>query len=242
MESIKLVKRVAIRGRLVVVTGLHIGAGKDAIEIGGIDTPVMKHPHTGYPYVPGSSIKGKLRSLLEWHRGQIGAKGGVWDGGSKPDAGDPILRIFGTTHKDWAGGPTRILVRDASLNSAWAKHAVQAGLALTEEKFENNIDRIQGKAGVGIRKTERVPAGAIFDFEFVYRCFDIGGDGGVPDDKNLAFVFDAMRLLELDALGGSGSRGYGRVRFTDLSVDGVAHATLEGLPSASGLPAAVRAA
>lgn len=219
-------KRIAsylLEGNIEVVTGLHVGAGKDAIEIGGIDSPVVKNPHTGEPYIPGSSLKGKIRCLLEWATNRIESNGGVWEGGglTNPEAlaQDPVLRIFGTTNKNWDAGPTRLLVRDGALNEKWRKDIVERGLPLTEEKFENSIDRIKGKAGVGIRKTERVPAGAVFDFEMVYRIFDTG-DNGETDRDNFNQLLGAMRLLEADALGGSGSRGYGRIRFKNLKKDG----------------------
>lgn len=219
----KLVESQKILGQIELLTGLHIGAGKDAIEIGGIDSPVVKHPHTGEPYIPGSSLKGKLRCLMEWASGRIETSGKTWEGGSENNpailALDPVLRIFGTTNKKWEAGPTRLIVRDASLDKNWLDQIIDRGLPLTEEKFENNIDRIQGKAGVGIRKTERVPAGAIFNIEMVYRIFDIG-DGGKTDKENLINLYRAMRLLEQDALGGSGSRGYGRIRFNRLTLNG----------------------
>lgn len=219
----KLVKSLTITGQIEVLTGLHIGAGKDAIEIGGIDSPVVKNPHTSEPYIPGSSIKGKMRCLMEWATGKVERDGKTWEGGGETDeaklAGDPVLRIFGTTLKSWKGGPTRLAVRDAYLNKDWRDGIVERGLSFTEEKFENNIDRIQGKAGVGIRKTERVPAGALFEMQMVYRIFDMG-DGGKTDEANLAELYKIMRLLEHDALGGSGSRGYGRIKFNHLQLDG----------------------
>lgn len=219
----KLLKSNHLKGQIEVLTGLHIGAGKDAIEIGGIDSPVVKHPHTDFPYIPGSSLKGKLRCLMEWTSGRVDAQGKTWEGGEEQDpaklALDPVLRIFGTTHKQWIAGPTRLMVRDAFLNTQWLDDIIDRGLPLTEEKFENNIDRIQGKAGQGIRKTERVPAGALFDMEMIYRVFD-DGDNGKTDEENLHHLYRVMRLLEQDALGGSGSRGYGRIRFIKLTLNG----------------------
>lgn len=223
----KLIKTYLITGQIEILTGLHIGAGKDAVEIGGIDSPVVKNPYTGEPYIPGSSLKGKLRCLMEWVTGCVETSektlGKTWEGGGETDpvklASDPILRIFGTTNKNWKAGPTRLVVRDAYLNKEWKDQIIERGLPLTEEKFENNIDRIQGKAGVGIRKTERVPAGARFDMQMVYRVFDMG-DADQIDNDNLDNLYAIIRLLEQDALGGSGSRGYGRIKFTNLQKDG----------------------
>lgn len=226
----QLIQRIQIKGRIELLSGLHIGMGKDAIEIGGIDSPVVKHPHSGMPYIPGSSLKGKLRSLLEWHLGKLELDGNVW-GSSRDgryDGTDPVLRIFGTTHKEWKDGPTRLLVRDAMLNDEWRNNIIGRNLPLTEEKAEVAIDRIMGKAGKsGPRKTERVPAGAMFDFEMVYRVFDLNNDGGDADSANLKHLLQAMQLLELDALGGSGSRGYGRIRFSALDVGGKSFDNIE---------------
>jgi len=218
-----LLETKTLKGQIEILTGLHIGAGKDAIEIGGIDSPVVKHPHSGEPYIPGSSLKGKLRCLMEWATGRVESSGKTWEGGGEEDpkklAMDPVLRIFGTTNKKWEAGPTRLMVRDCFLNKSWLSEIIDRGLPITEEKFENNIDRIQGKAGVGIRKTERVPAGSRFDIEMIYRVFDLQ-DNGKMDSEYFQDLYRVMRLLEQDALGGSGSRGYGRIRFIDLTLDG----------------------
>jgi CRISPR-associated protein Csm3 len=137
------------------------------------------------------------------------------------DAGDPVLRIFGTPAKreEWGGGPTRLIVRDAALDKAWRDAALRGGI-LTEEKTEVVIDRIAGKAHdrVGPRQTERVPAGAGFEVEVVYRLFDWDGDGGKRDHDCLNWLLQGFDLLEQDALGGSGSRGYGRVKFENLTL------------------------
>lgn len=211
-----------ITATLSLRSGLHIGAGKDAIEIGGLDLPVVKHPFSQEPYIPGSSLKGKLRSLLEWALNRVENDGSVWGSNKNGQytVDDPILRAFGTTHKQWRGGPTRLLVRDAYLEQAWAASIREQGLAFTEEKTEVTIDRIQGKAkDGGLRRTERVPAGARFELEMVFKIFDWNGDGGKTDLDCLNRVLEGLKLLERDALGGSGSRGYGRVRVDHLKVD-----------------------
>lgn len=215
-----------ISATLLLKSGLHIGAGKDTIEIGGLDLPVVKNPFSQEPYIPGSSVKGKLRSLLEWALGKVEDNGEVW--GSKRDGSypkdDPVLRTFGTTNKRWhethAPGPTRLVVRDAPLNRAWADSIRDRGLPFTEEKMEVSVDRIQGKAGGGgPRRIERVPASAEFDLEMSFKVFDVDGDGGRVDGECLDRLLEALKLLEKDALGGSGSRGYGRVEVQNLSVD-----------------------
>lgn len=227
--ALSFLGRVRIVGTIKVLTGLHIGAGKDTIEIGGIDNPVVKHPHTGEPYIPGSSVKGKLRYLLEWAFqpvfDSIRQDGKPWgsDDSQPYKHDDPVLRIFGTAAKKekWPVGPTRLIVRDAMLRTDWRDGVLAAGDAYTEEKTEVVIDRIAGKAHdkIGPRQTERVPAGAVFDLEMVFRLYDTGDDGA-RDQECLNWLLAGLHLLEQDALGGSGSRGYGRIRFDDLTVSG----------------------
>ncbi|MBF0625858.1 MAG: type III-A CRISPR-associated RAMP protein Csm3 [Magnetococcales bacterium] len=219
----KLRSALELSATLRLLSGLHIGAGKETIEIGGMDNPVMRHPVTREPYIPGSSLKGKLRCLLEWHRGSVEADGSVW--GSKKDGEyqntDPILRLFGTTHKGWEGGPTRLLVRDAPLDPDWVRQMVENGLDLTEEKMEVSIDRIKGKAkDGGLRRTERVPAGAAFLVKMRIRQFHMDNEKDQDENNLQEALLDAMVLLEWDALGGSGSRGYGRVQFSELQLNG----------------------
>ncbi len=235
MTEIRLLGRARIEGVITLLSGLHIGAGKDTIEIGGIDNPVIKHPHTGEPYIPGSSLKGKLRFLLEWAfapvYGSIRPDGKPWgsDDNQNHDPDDPVLRIFGTAAKrdKWSAGPTRLIVRDGFLRKEWRDETIKNGNLLTEEKTEVVIDRIAGKAHdkIGPRQTERVPQGAKFDMEMVFRLYDTG-DGGARDRACLNWLLAGLSLLEQDALGGSGSRGYGRVRFDGLKVidpEGKAH-------------------
>lgn len=227
--TMRMIGRVPLEAELCVLTGLHIGAGKDTIEIGGIDNPVIKHPRTGEPFVPGSSLKGRTRYLLEWAFGLIRQDGHPWgfnenDPQQTFDKDDPVQRIFGTPAKrgTWNGGPTRLICRDAMLKSEWRDDILKNGLSYTEDKTEVVIDRIAGKAyeGIGSRHTERVPAGASFEARFVFRLYDTG-DGGKRDRECLAWFIQGLDLLELDALGGSGSRGYGRVKFETLKLHGL---------------------
>lgn len=251
--DLALAGRATLTATLKVMTGLHIGAGKDTIEIGGIDNPVVKTPD-GDPYVPGSSIKGRMRFLLEWAFGLIADDGKPWgmDPRSTYDPADPVLRLFGTPAKreQWSAGPTRLLVRDAMATAEWRDRLLGKGQALTESKTEVLIDRIAGKAHdrVGPRQTERVPPGAAFAFEAVCRLYRVGGDEA-RDRDCLAWAIQGLDLIEQDALGGSGSRGYGRVAFEGLTLTGptgrsvALDNTFRGHPfSKSAPPSALRAA
>ena len=221
MTEIREKGRVRLTAGLLLKSGLHIGAGKDSVEIGGIDNPVIKHPFTGEPYIPGSSLKGKLRFLLEWAFGAIRNDGQAWGFNDQQpaDTTDPVLRIFGNALKEWHGGPTRLLMRDAPLCEKDRQRYLEAPDSFFEEKTEVLINRISGKAHdrVGPRQTERVPAGVTFDFECVFRLYDTADDG-VRDLACLNWLLQGLALLEEDALGGSGSRGYGRIEFTGLTL------------------------
>lgn len=228
MAQISFRRQHVVKGNIEVLTGLRIGAGREQIEIGGLDNPVIKHPHTGHPYIPGSSIKGRLRCLMEWAFDVVAQElslnsrsVGVFGSGANVRYEDhPILRIFGHASEEPMVGPTRLVVRDAPLNQKWLSEVLERGLPLTEEKQEVTIDRIQGKAaGMGPRTMERVPAGAIFDFEMIFREFSVNGDKGEEDRKCLRHLIQGLKLLEQDALGGSGSRGYGKIKFTNLTLN-----------------------
>lgn len=204
-----------ITGKIVVKTGLHIGAGNDKVEIGGMDNPIIRNPLTREPYIPGSSIKGKMRSLMEWKLDKLKDTGGKVC--SCGNAGCEICRVFGSanTKSDAAKGrgPTRLIVRDATLTSDWSEK-FKDGKALVEEKSENSLNRITAEATP--RPVERVVPGVEFDFEIVYRVIDTG-DGGSTDEKYFAeVVLEGLKLLQNDYLGGGGSRGNGQIEFKDL--------------------------
>lgn len=198
----KLVKKILVSTKLTVVTGLHIGGSKESVEIGGIDNPVIKvATRKNQPYIPGSSLKGKMRCLLE----QV-------NGATKVGASGVINNLFGHAEKD-NSQPSKLIVRDAYLTADSVKKLVEASLDMpyTENKYENTIDRVRGKAEHP-RQSERVPAGAEFEVEMVINVWD---DDNANELKQL--LRQGIALIENDYLGGSGSRGYGQVKFGELN-------------------------
>ncbi|MGB3205565.1 MAG: type III-A CRISPR-associated RAMP protein Csm3 [Crinalium sp.] len=260
-----LLGKIRISSTLLVETGLHIGGGAENLDIGGLDKPVIRDPLTRQPYLPGSSIKGKLRSILERLLNKpVNRPGGSGtyryesddlESGFTEVAGQfiafegartcAVSRVFGSTGTNcWIkssivgeqelerlnnpprtiegeeyikvkgrNAPARLIVRDCHLlpDSAKELQKIDTGLYMTEWKFENGIDRITAAANP--RQVERVPAGSQFQFEMVYT---VENDDQVAEDLgNLAI---AIAILEDDALGGHGSRGYGKIKFQNFEL------------------------
>lgn len=209
-----------IKGKIILKNGLHIGAGDTEMHIGGTDNPVLKHPHTQQPYIPGSSLKGKVRSLLEMESGlMVKTKGEPVKvktlrdlSGEQASKCMKILKIFGSSGADADEmsdnnlGPTRVSFADCPLNDAWREMARQRRWDYFEVKSENSINRIEGTAR-NPRFTERVVEGAQFDFSVSLKLL------GEDESELFDYLLDGLKLLEMDALGGSGSRGYGRIEF-----------------------------
>ena len=229
--ELKLIGKLILVGELHCETGLHIGAGKGALEIGGADNPVVKDS-LGRPYIPGSSLRGKLRALLEQSSGLAVPSELVYlsrrrgqevriHQSDRPD--DEICVLFGRNpgRMDRVSGealdstnatPARLTVYDAplDLDSITAQMRENLDDELTEVKSENAIDRITSQANP--RTLERVPAGARFQVRFVLDIL-------CPEDRPLAGrLLEGLRLLEDDSLGGGGSRGSGRIRFAGLKM------------------------
>jgi CRISPR-associated protein Csm3 len=262
-----LLGKIVIASNLVVETGLHIGGGGANLDIGGLDKPVIRDPLTKRPYLPGSSLKGKLRSILErLYNKPLNRSGGSGvrryesddlEDGYTEISEDQLIRyagakeclisrVFGSTgSKCWVleelkeredleiidsepktingkphiyikgrNFPARLIIRDCHIKESSFKELREAdtGLYLTEWKFENSIDRITAAANP--RQFERVPAGSKFKFELVYTVEDL--KQAQEDLTNLAI---ALAILEDDALGGHGSRGYGKIRFEKFQID-----------------------
>jgi CRISPR-associated protein Csm3 len=203
----------SVEATLECVTGLRIGGSQDDLQIGGTDLPVIKHPVTGAAYVPGSSLKGKMRSEIEKRYGKVGGREQTEPCGcAKADC--PVCRVFGP-HKNTTSqlGPTRLIVRDAAL--------IEGGRP--EIKTENVINRKTG-AAEHPRKLERVAAGSTFHAQFKVQVYNLDEafkwDGKSGKEAVLAVVREAIQLVQETGLGSSVSRGSGQVKFLDLKLDG----------------------
>lgn len=196
--------KLIIKGNLKVVTGMHIGAGSDFSSIGAVDNVVVRDSITKKPYIPGSSLKGKMRYLLA----RVYAKNGKMS--DFKDEHDEIGRLFGQSEKY----ASRLQFQDVFFNEESAQRIEKIGtdLYLSEIKFENTINRLTAIANP--RQLERVPAGSYFDFKLVYN---------VENDEDLKIDFEnissCFNLLQEDYLGGHGTRGYGRVAFDNLEFE-----------------------
>lgn len=222
-----LIGKLMLDGEMTCETGLHIGAGKGSLDLGGADNPVVKDAF-GRPYVPGSSLRGKMRSLLEQSAGLVSPSDLVYLSRRRgqevrihqsDDASDEICLLFGRNPgrvervsgdamEPKTATPARLTAYDAplDLDSITAQMRENLDDELTEVKSENAIDRVTAQSNA--RTLERVPAGAKFKVRLVLDIL-------CAEDRELVgTLVQGIRLLEDDALGGGGSRGSGRVRFS----------------------------
>lgn len=201
MEAI-LKKKIIYTGVIIVKTGLHIGGTNSALNIGGPDQFVVRNPIDNIPYIPGSSLKGKMRSLIEIKNGE------TCKGKPSEDSASKAGALFGTA-ADKGGHPSRLIVRDAPL---WADDPEvdfsNTDLPYTESKTEVAINRITASTDKQLRTFERVPAGAKFNYSMILNIFE-----GEDEEQLKETLKQAMNLLEDDYLGGNGSRGYGQIKF-----------------------------
>lgn len=217
-------------GSIYCLTGLHIGGATETIEIGGIDKYIIRNPLNNEPYIPGSSLKGKLRSILEKvvkingepliANRKCDKDGKIWrhecdDFLNAKDC--MVCRVFGATGKESENDnfASKIIVSDCELENK--EELKREGLYITEAKMENTLDRLTGAASP--RTFERIPAGAKFKFRIIYKLESystsnnelvINFDDINEDIKN---IFTGISVLEKEGLGGNVSRGYGRVKF-----------------------------
>lgn len=197
--------KIQITGILEVKTGLHIGGSSAFAAIGAVDSPVIKDIRTNQPMIPGSSLKGKMRTLLAKQYNENFAV--------KPDDDNECLtRLFGSAKKDNVR-TSRVLVSDMFLmnQEELRKHGLQT---MTEVKFENTISRATAVANP--RQIERIVRGAEFEIDMIYEVENHKENEVLEDFKVLT---DGLKLLQYDYLGGSGSRGYGKVLFKNLAAE-----------------------
>ena len=229
-NTYKFSGKYIIKADLRCITGLHIGGTDEGFEIGGMDNPVIKDPITGYPYIPGSSLKGKIRSLLEWADAKV-----VFDTDKKGNSTGKLCEcgtcdiciVFGCSASTSAKEPTRLTVRDSFPKGLYGNDgkilpedqrtetidkwkAYLGEKIYTEAKTENAIDRLTSEANP--RTMERVPADSIFEVEMLFDLYKN------EDVQKLKKIFEGMTLLEDSALGGGGSRGSGKVVFENITI------------------------
>ena len=205
MNNMKtILDKIIIKAELRLLTGMHIGKSNDFAPIGAVDSVVITDPVTKQPLIPGSTLNGKLRTMLA----KLETEGPSLN--KHNEDSDIIKRLFGASSPEIV--ESRLQFYDIFLNNAEELENKKMDLAYTEIKFENTINRITAVAMP--RQLERVPAGAKFDFKLVYNCED--ASDLEEDIENLA---RALKMIQLDYIGGSGTRGYGKIAFSDFSVE-----------------------
>ena len=193
--------KILISGKIELVTGMHIGTGGEFAAIGAVDSPVIRDAMTSKPIIPGSTLKGKLRSVLAKKYSPLANSAG--------DDSEDIKKLFGAGNR-----PSRVIFSDMHLSNM--DDLNDKGIYTpTEVKFENTINRLSGVANP--RQIERAIRGCEFDMDIVYNAEK--DDETINDLKLLA---EGMKMLKYDYLGGHGSRGYGKIRFKDLRAEAVA--------------------
>lgn len=200
-----MLAKIEITGTIVLKTGMHIGASEAFAAIGAIDSPVARDPVSGLPYIPGSSLKGKMRGLLaKAYNTKTIIK-------TRDDDEEGIKRLFGCS-KNAEGNPrpSRLIFSDSILENM--DELKKKGLSTpTEAKEENTINPLTAVANP--RQIERVVKGAQFPLYLIYNAED-----SETLEEDFRLLADGFRLLQYDYIGGHGSRGYGRIEIKDLSL------------------------
>ncbi len=225
-QNIQLTGRIFLTFDIETKSGLHIGGSDEGIGIGGVDKTVIRDTITNQPYIPGSSLRGKVRSLTEKYTGlkqnsSIGSNVSIHScDGSDEYAKCDVCQIYGVSGKDKFSKPTRLIVRDVQMSddSVQKLRDLRTDLPFTESKTEVAIDRVTSAASP--RQMERVPAGVRFGpAEMVYSLYDGAGCDSQTDLTRFKKVITGLQLLEDDYLGGLGSRGSGKVELVNIKVE-----------------------
>lgn len=211
----RLVKKVLYKGTITLKTGLHIGGTNAALNIGGPDKFVVRNPINNIPYIPGSSLKGKMRSLIEIKYGCVTVDNKGFVGASDKPTSESG-KLFGTATGNDKNRPSRLIVRDAELDINACDFS-NTDLPYTESKTEVAINRVTAQANP--RTFERVPAGAKFKLNMVLNVFEDEEEAALKETLK-----QAIKLLEDDYLGGHGSRGYGQVK---IDIDNIEEKTYD---------------
>lgn len=233
--------KTSFRLKIIVQTGLHIGSGNDKVQIGGVDSEVIKDPINKLPYIPGSSLKGKIRCLLETESKDF-TKPELKEVNNAGELNEALNKCFGINvsfkrkmdqinrereerkkPKIEYETPTRIIFRDLHLseNSILNNEKIDfkeeflTGKFTTEFKSEISIDRRKGTVtAAGPRTIERVPPPVVFEGDILIRYEN---DDELKEIKKI--LKEGLELLKNDYLGGSGSRGYGAVDYKTSPAD-----------------------
>lgn len=198
--------KIQITGTIEVVTGMHIGGSEAFAAIGAIDSPVIIDPLSRKPIIPGSSLKGKMRALL--------AKAYNPTVVNHNYDSEKISRLFGSSANNKLM-TSRLIFSDMILDNYDELHS--KGLdSITEVKFENTISRTTSVANP--RQIERVIRGSKFKLNIIYDVLEDYQDQALDDIKILV---EGMKLLQYDYLGGGGTRGNGKIKFSNVTADTV---------------------
>lgn len=197
--------KIQITGKIEVITGMHIGGSVEFSAIGAIDSPVVRDSRSRLPIIPGSSLKGKLRTLLAR---ELNEKIFTDHKHDHPH----IKRLFGSSSED-KPTPSRLIFSDTVMENS--NDILESGaISTTEVKFENTINRITGVANP--RQIERVVRGAVFPLEIIY---DVICEDTAEIEEDIKTLARGLKLLQYDYIGGNGSRGYGKIKFKKIEMD-----------------------
>jgi len=205
-------KPVVLKYKIKLLTGLHIWGGKGGLKIWWMDNPVIKHPLTGEPYIPGSSLKGRMRALIEMTRGKYTEKKNKqWKIEYHPveDPNNEIAKAFGCAGEEKIA--SRIIFEDFVLTSDWKKKFEELKSDFYEDKAENSVPRFLSW-NANPRHLERVPAGVEFEWKIVLTPVE-GEKYPISEEELKAILNEGIKLVELFGLGWGVSRWNGRVEF-----------------------------